>query len=406
MPQTNWRDWLSKSENQQLVAQLGLGAMGAVGAKGDRDFARQQQVQQRGDSLQDKQRQAYLGRAGDTNSLLQGNLDDDYRNSSAVAELTDPFKYKRELQRDTNRAMQLKKAAQMLGMPTSGLFDSMNSDDAIVRRNASAVMGNEMNAQDISPGRSARNVSSLMGMNPLSTAVSPQNSQLAQYAAMRNKGLSDTRGAMQSNVTGAYDQVDKSLADQLQNGGKNIDPETGKPKTSMWRKVLGGVVKYGVPIALAATGVGAPAAAAMMAGGSVLGDKIAGKSWKDAAIGGALSAIPGGNLGAGAAGGALSSSLTGGIKNEMLKRVAGTAVQQGVRAAGENIPYVGAGLSVANMAMPQGMVGGSPMQAAIGKGRPMPIAPGQQLYNPRLQQQMAQSGSSAFNPNVFRNVRF
>lgn len=379
---TNWRDWLSKSENQQLVANLALGTMGAVGAKGDRDYLRKQQEQSRGDSLLDKQRNSYLNRAGDLNALLQGNLDDDFRNANAVADITDPFKYKRELQRDTNRAMQLKKAAQMLGMPTSGLFDSMNSDDAIVRRNASAIMSNEMNASDINPGRSARNINSLMGMNPLSSAVAPQNRQLAQYANMKNSGLANTRNQMTGNVTSAYDAFDKSIGDQI--AGAKIDPKTGDPKkSSKWRKILGGVVKYGGAAALMATGVGAPAAAAILAGTSLAGDKIAGKSWKESALGAGLAAIPGGNVAGG---------LTGGITNNVAKQFA----NQGLRAVAENVPYAGPAMMAMNAGMPKAIGNSAPSAMSSA------IKPAQFGQNPFA---VRPTGTN-YNPNLYRNVRF
>jgi hypothetical protein len=384
----NWRDWISKSENQKLVANLGLGAMGAMGAKGDRDFQRQQVQQGRADTLQDKQRNAYLDRATEQNNIIGSNMDDDYRNANSVAELTDPFKYKRELQRDTNRAMMLGQAAKMLGMPTSGLFNSMNSDDAIVRRNASAVMGNEMNASDISPGRSARDINSLLGMNPLSSAVAPQNRQLAQYASGKNQGLASTRDAMMGNVNTAYDKFDKSIGDQIAAGGKEIDPNTGKPKTSKWRKILGATIKYGGAAALMATGVGAPAAAAILAGTSLAGDKIAGKGWKEAALGAGLAAIPGG-------GSAVGAGLTSGIKNQALQQFA----NQGIRAAADNIPYVGAGLSVANASgmLPKAI--GNTVAQNVGSGRVSPMM--NNLYRPAMQGNRAGLFAS---PKV--NVRF
>jgi hypothetical protein len=381
MATTGWRDWLSKSENQQLAAQLALGTMGAIGAKGDRDYARKTTEQNRGDSLLDKQRNAYIDRAGSQNELLQSGLDDDYRSAVSAAEITDPIKYKRELQRDTNRAMMLKRAAQMLGMPTSGLFDSMNNDDAIVRRNASSILANEMNAQDVAPGRQGRDINTLMGMNPLSSAVAPQNRQLAQYAAMKNSGLSGTRDQMMGNVNSAYDKYDESIGQQV--AGAKIDPKTGDPKkSSTWRKILGGAVKYGVPIALAATGVGAPAAAAMMAGSSFGGDMIAGKNWKDAALGAAVSAIPGGTGGIGA-------GLTKGITS----KVGQAAANQGLRAVAENVPYAGPAMMAINAGMPKAIGNtASPMANAISaRPKSLPTAP---------------SISGNYNPNVFRKVRF
>ena len=387
MATNGWRDWLSKSENQQLMTNLALGTMGAIGAKGDRDWNRQQVQQNRGDSLLDKQRNSYLDRAASQNDLLQSGLDDDYRGAVQAADIADPIKYKRELQRDTNRAMMLSQAAKMLGMPTSNLFQSMNNDDAIVRRNASAVLANEMNAQDVNPSRSGRDVNTLLGMNPLSSAVAPQNRQLAQYAAMKSSGLADTRNQMMGNTNSAYDAYDKSIGDQIANA--KIDPKTGDPKkTSNWRKVLGGIAKYGgAGAAIAFTG-GAAApwlVPALAAGSSFAGDKIAGKSTGEALLGAAAGAIPGGT-------GSIGAGLTKGIGNKAVQAFA----NQGLRAVAENVPYAGPAMMAMNAAGLPKAIGNSPS--------PMMNAVRPPQYGPNPFTQGA-TGTN-YNPNLYRRVRF
>jgi hypothetical protein len=346
----NWKDWLAQSENQRLVAQLGLAAAGAYGAKGDRDFAREQQVQSRGDSLLDRQRNSYVDRAANTNALSQNKLDDEFRGASSVAQMTNPFDYKRELQRDVNRSMALPKAAQMLGMPLSQLFKDMNTDDSILQRNANAIMGNEMNAQDMSPTRGARDISQLLGMSPMQSALQPQQAQLNSYAGNAQAGNAQARQGMMDNTNQAFDKYDASVADQI--AGSKIDPKTGDPKkTSKWRSILGNVVKYGG--AAAAIGLTGGAAApwvipAVATGSSFAGDKIAGKSTGQSLMGAAAAGIPGGT-------GSIGAGLVSGIKNPMMQQMA----QLGMRAASENIPGVGPGLMLAG-----GLKNGTPQQMA------------------------------------------
>jgi len=358
---------------------------------GDRNYQRDQDKLNRGDNILQEQRSGFLGRAGDLNELGQTQLRDESVNATAIRDMVDPYKYKQELQRDTNRAMQLKKAAAMLGMPTSALFNNLNSDESIVQRNANAVMGSEMNATDISPGRSSRNVGQLLGMNPLSSAVvGGQNSQLANYVGGKNAAYSGMRQGMMDNTNDAYDKYDDSVKRQMANGGDDIDPETGKKKTSGWRKVLGGVVKYGVPIALAATGVGAPAAAAMMAGSSFGGDMIAGKGVGESLMGAGMAAIPGGQMGSG---------MASGIAN----KVGRTAVEQGLRAAGENVPYVGAGLTLAG-----GLQQAGALPKAFGNSKPSPLAAAVNRQNPfQMPNALTQSQNLFPNrKNPFASVRF
>jgi hypothetical protein len=87
-----------------------------------------------------------------------------------------------------------------------------------------------------------------------------------------------------------------------------------------WSKLGRGALKVGkvaVPIALAATGVGAPLAMAASAGLNAADKKASGGSWGDAlkagAIGAATSAIPGGGAASGASG-AAKAGLSGALK--------------------------------------------------------------------------------------------
>lgn len=79
-----------------------------------------------------------------------------------------------------------------------------------------------------------------------------------------------------------------------------------KKKSSIWGKI-GSIAKVAVPIVLAATGVGIPAAVAITAGTNIAASKMQGKDWGDAiqsgVIGGATGAIGAGALGSVARGG-------------------------------------------------------------------------------------------------------
>lgn len=388
----DWRQWLSNSENQKLLANVAMGGMAAYGANQDRKYNQEQDALNRGDSLFDKQRASYLGRANSLNDLSQTQLDDQYRGATQAADIADPFAYKDSLYRDATRSQVQGQIGKMLGMSSSPLLSSLNN--SVLDRNASAVYNRELDAQDINPNRSARDLSTLLG-GQNSPLLSSLNSSLSNYANQSNQNYDQTRAGMVANTQGAYDQVDASLKAQL--ADPKIDPNTGeKKKTSTWRKVLGGVVKYGVPIALAATGVGIPAAMAMSAGGSFVGDKIAGKSTKDSILGAAAGAIPGGT-------GAVGSGLTKGITNQVLK----TAANQGLKAAAENVPGVGMGLMAYNA------LGGnnasvnsnnSPMVSAL--QRPQALSPqmglGQNINVNR--QNLLPVGAT--NANLWRNVRF
>lgn len=86
-----------------------------------------------------------------------------------------------------------------------------------------------------------------------------------------------------------------------------------------WGKLGKGLLKVGkvaAPIALAATGVGIPAAMAVKGGLDALDAKVSGGSWKSAALAGGLGAATGAIPGIGnAAGGAVQSGLKGTLAN-------------------------------------------------------------------------------------------
>lgn len=329
----NWREWLANAENQKTLMQGAGLALAAAGAAQANKYQEKQDALSRGDSLLDKQRAAYLGRANDLNNQSQQALNDEFAYARAAADISDPYAYKDALYRDATRSQVQSQIGKMLGMQMSPLLSGLNN--SVAQRNAMAMYNNELNAQDVNPNRSARDLSSLMGMSGSNPLMAGLQSSLNNYVGQSNARYDQTRHGMVNNTNTAYDKVDTSIANQL--ADPKIDPATGeKKKTSTWRKVLGGVVKYGVPIALMATGVGAPAGAAMLATGassSLIGDKIAGKGWKEAALGAGLAAIPGGSVG---------SNLTKGIANKTLQM----AANQGLRAASDYIPGVGTALSV------------------------------------------------------------
>lgn len=372
-------DWAKKNpEATKAVAGLAGTGIAAYGASQANKQNQQNIQQQRGDDIFSQQRDAILGRAGATNSALTDEYNRSTQGASQVANLTDPFNYKRELERDSSRQMGLDYVLKRLGIQPSALHTQLQN--SIPQRNASAVTANEMNAQDVNPYRQGRDVGELMG---LPGQFGEQTQKLGQYAGNANAQTGALQQAIMGNIGSSYDAVDKSLAGQLALNppkGMQVNKETGEleKKPSKWRKILGGVVKYGVPIALMATGVGAGAGAGMlaagMAGSSVAGDKIAGKSWKDAAIGGAMSAIPMGGAGAGGIGGKLTSGIT--------NKVAQTAANQGLRAASDYIPGVGLGLAGYNALGPS--LGKTAAQAATS---PMTSYFGQQIAAPLGSQQ-------------------
>ena len=122
-----------------------------------------------------------------------------------------------------------------------------------------------------------------------------------------------------------YDFKNPTNPVQLKKGGNAV---LGK---------LGDVAKVAVPIVLAATGVGIPASAAIMAATYAADAKADGKSWKDAAIQGAIGAgtgavgagavqSAGGKVAANAAlGGASGAADGGGMRGAVMGAVGGAA---------------------------------------------------------------------------------
>lgn len=110
---------------------------------------------------------------------------------------------------------------------------------------------------------------------------------------------------------------------------------------------VGKIGKVALPIALAATGVGAPAAIAIMAGEAAAEKKIKGGSWGDAlkagAVGGATQAVTGGIGGAfgGAAKGAAGAAAKTGIKAGLMAGAKGALTSTALGAAGSVIGAMG-----------------------------------------------------------------
>lgn len=133
----------------------------------------------------------------------------------------------------------------------------------------------------------------------------------------------------------AYEQGQTNLAQQqtdMTTGSTAAAPE--KKKGGFWSKV-GSIAKVAVPIVLAATGVGIPAAMAITAGTNIAASKMQGKDWGDALQSGAIGAATGA-VGAGALGSATRAGLgtaaqkaivTGGLNAADTKMQGGTTGQ-------------------------------------------------------------------------------
>lgn len=153
------------------------------------------------------------------------------------------------------------------------------------------------------------------------------------------------RGGIQPPPKGysyTYDFKNPTNPVQLKKGGNEL---LGK---------LGDVAKVAVPIVLAATGVGIPAAAAIMAATYAADAKADGKSWKDAAVQGAIGAgtgavgggaiqSAGGKIAANAALGAASGAADGGGVSGALMGAAGGAAGGAGAAKGTQMAGSGGG---------------------------------------------------------------
>lgn len=120
----------------------------------------------------------------------------------------------------------------------------------------------------------------------------------------QDQGVEDVRMTALADQK-AYEQAQTDLAQQQTNmtrGQQATQPEK-KKGGGFWGKV-GSIAKVAVPIVLAATGVGIPAAMAITAGTNIAASKMQGKDWGDAlqsgAIGAATGAVGAGALGSGA----------------------------------------------------------------------------------------------------------
>ena len=197
-----------------------------------------------------------------------------------------------------------------------------------------------------------------IGVNPFHQTVNAQELGLQQFAPMQNQLAGQAWEAQNRYQTGreqglgmarqGLDQQIGVLADERKalapKGYKIGEDGSLQKKPSKWKKVLGAMVKYG-GMAAAIAFTGGAALPAVMAASSFAGDKIAGKSWKQAAIGAGMSAIP---MGGGGVGAALGNKVGGQIANQTASKLANAGIQAGVRAVGDNVPYAGLGLSMAN----------------------------------------------------------
>lgn len=124
----------------------------------------------------------------------------------------------------------------------------------------------------------------------------------------QDQGVEDVRMTALADQK-AYEQGQTDLAQQqtdMTKGQQAAQPE--KKKGGFWSKV-GSIAKVAVPIVLAATGVGIPAAMAITAGTNIAASKMQGKSWGDALQSGAVGAATGA-VGAGALGGATRAGMS------------------------------------------------------------------------------------------------
>lgn len=134
----------------------------------------------------------------------------------------------------------------------------------------------------------------------------------------------------------AYEQGQTDLAQRQTDmtTGSSTAAAPEKKKGGFWSKV-GSIAKVAVPIVLAATGVGIPAAMAITAGTNIAASKMQGKDWGDAIQSGVIGAATGA-VGAGALGSATRAGLgtaaqkaivTGGLNAADTKMQGGTTGQ-------------------------------------------------------------------------------
>jgi hypothetical protein len=131
-------------------------------------------------------------------------------------------------------------------------------------------------------------------------------SPLADFGAMgfapeAGADLTGYRQKLLDDDTSSQRSLDETIQRALAQDYEGImrlpgDPKPEEKKGGFWSK-FGGVLKAAAPIAAAfIPGVGPAVSAAIAAGGSVAGSKLAGEPWKDALLGGALAGA--GNYGA------------------------------------------------------------------------------------------------------------
>jgi hypothetical protein len=170
---------------------------------------------------------------------------------------------------------------------------------------------------------------------------------------------------------------------------------TGQPEKKkgggIWGKI-GSIAKVAVPIVLAATGVGIPAAMAITAGTNIAASKMQGKDWGDALQSGAIGAATGA-VGAGALGGASRAGMSAATQKAVAQGVlsGADAKMQG----GSWNDALGAGMTgaatskVADLAKAKFQGGGSnglnnqmgPQSLPLGSGYSDANNPGTGLFN-------------------------
>lgn len=129
-----------------------------------------------------------------------------------------------------------------------------------------------------------------------------QFGSLSQYglSGSQDESVENTRLTALADLK-TFEQQQRDLAYQQIQPQTSTD-QTDKKKGGFWSKV-GSIAKVAVPIVLAATGVGIPAAMAITAGTNIAASKMQGKDWGDAIQSGAIGAATGA-VGAGALGSA------------------------------------------------------------------------------------------------------
>lgn len=182
------------------------------------------------------------------------------------------------------------------GLASPGLMQAV-SDEAT----ASSLAERRKMLSMVNPGYEHGSMQAL-GVGNSITDQAVNDWQAGQFANLKAYETSQDQQAADRVAMSRQDLADAKVAAISQGGAE-------KPKKSggVLGKILN-VAKVVAPIALAATGVGAPLAAGIVAGTNIAASKANGGSWKNALGQGALGAA-----GGAVAGGALGSAVRGGV---------------------------------------------------------------------------------------------